>query len=226
VRIAGIQKLTLVDFPETLACTIFTQGCPFRCGFCHNPELVLPDQFNKIANEEDIFYFLSTRIGKIEGVCITGGEPLLQRDILECILLIKAMGFKIKIDTNGFYPTKLKEIIQYIDYVAMDIKSSPKKYSLVTNTNINISNIQESINIIMESGKKYEFRTTICHPLFEIKDFIEIGHLIKGAEIYIIQNFVHSKHINNVLPYTPFTDKEIQSIKEVIKPFVNKINIR
>jgi pyruvate formate lyase activating enzyme len=135
MRIGGLLKVTLADFPGTVASTVFTMGCPFRCHFCHNPELVLPSKFNPEIPEKEFFDFLHSRLGKIQGVCITGGEPLMQPDILEFIQQIKAIGFKVKLDTNGYYFDKLKEIIESgdVNYIAMDIKAPLKKYSNVTN---------------------------------------------------------------------------------------------
>ena len=135
MQIAGIQKLTLVDFPGTVAATIFTRGCSFRCGFCHNPELVLPEKFNPLLSESQIFDFLESRYGKINGICITGGEPLFQPDCDKFISHIKALGFKVKLDTNGSFPERLEKIIKDgdVDYLAMDIKNSLVKYSQTVN---------------------------------------------------------------------------------------------
>ena len=135
MQLAGLQKTTLVDFPGIVAATVFSRGCSFRCHFCHNPELVLPEKFNPLIPEEDFFNFLLERVGKLGGVCITGGEPLLQPDIAEFISHIKALGFKVKLDTNGSFPDRLDQIIKDgdVDYIAMDIKSQLDKYQLVTN---------------------------------------------------------------------------------------------
>jgi len=135
MQIAGIQKTTLVDYPGKVAATIFTRGCSFRCPFCHNPELVLPEKFNPLILEEEILTFLNSRVGKLEGVCITGGEPTIQSDIIEFICKVKKMGFFVKLDTNGSQPERLREIIDKgnVDYIAMDIKSSLRKYEETTN---------------------------------------------------------------------------------------------
>lgn len=250
MQIAGIQKLTLVDFPGHVAATVFTRGCSFRCGFCHNPELVIPEKFTgDLILEEDFFNFLLSRVGKIGGICITGGEPLLQPDIDQFISHIKALGFKVKLDTNGSFPDRLQEIIKEgdIDYIAMDIKSPLDKYQAVTTPNLKpqISKLQlkttkhktskseelevvikRSIDLIMSSEIDYEFRTTVCHPYHEVKDFSKIGQMIKGAKLYYIQNFVRSKHINPDLEFEPFSTEELKkSVKEVEK-FVKKVDIR
>jgi len=233
MQIAGIQKTTLVDYPGKVAATIFTRGCSFRCGFCHNPELVIPEQFNPLISEEEILTFLNNRIGKLEAVCITGGEPMIQSDIAEFIRKIKEMGFLVKLDTNGSRPTGLKPLILSgnIDYIAMDIKSSLEKYSMTTGCHSReggnlISDIKKSINLIMNSGIDYEFRTTVCHPLHEVEDFEEIGKLIQGAKRYYIQNFVESKQIDEKIKYEEFTDEELEKSKDIIGKHVKEVGIR
>jgi len=262
MQIAGIQKTTLVDYPGKVAATIFTRGCSFRCGFCHNPELVIPEKFSGILFDEgELFSFLESRIGKLEAVCITGGEPMIQPDIGEFIRKIKEMGFLVKLDTNGSRPEPLKELIESgnLDYIAMDVKSSPNKYSETTslsfrprevrqladrtvgeilsedpsasvgmtdNKDTLTQNIKESINLIMNSGIDYEFRTTVCHPLHEVEDFEEIGKLIKGAKRYYIQNFVESKQIDENIKYEEFTDEELEKAKEIMGKYVKEAKIR
>lgn len=253
MQIAGIQKLTLVDFPGRVAATVFTRGCSFRCGFCHNPELVIPEEFNPIIDEKILFEFLKTRYGKLTGICITGGEPCLQPDIAEFITHMKALGFEVKLDTNGSFPASLEQIIKDgdIDYIAMDIKGTLKKYPQIssyqlpiTNKGIDnlkieklnenwklkndnlLSNIQKSIELIMNSGVDYEFRTTVCHPLHAVSDFEEIGAMIKGAPKYFIQNFVHSKSIDESTDFKPFTDEELAAAKEIMERYVDKVGVR
>lgn len=252
MQIAGIQKLTLVDFPGTVAATIFTRGCSFRCGFCHNPELVLPEKFNPILSEAQIFEFLESRYGKLTGICITGGEPLFQSDCDKFISHIKALGFKVKLDTNGSFPDRLAKIIKDgdVDYIAMDIKSSLPKYAMTISQavipshseptvgwieegeksqhseNKLIKNIQKSINLIMSSGIDYEFRTTVCHPLHDVTDFEEIGETIKGAERYFIQNYKQTKQVDENSIYKPFSDKELKEAKKIIGKYVQEVEIR
>jgi len=244
MQIAGIQKMTLVDFPNRVAATVFTRGCNFRCPFCHNPELVIPEQYSPLLEEQEIFNFLERRYGKLTGLCITGGEPLLQPDIETFIPHMKALGFDIKLDTNGSFPDKLERLIKAgdLDYIAMDIKSSLSKYSTTTGChsrgggNLKISNrvgddilqskIKKSIQSIMSSGVDYEFRTTICHPLHEVKDFEEIGQLIKGAKKYFIQNFVRSKHIDEHQKFEPFGDKELKEVQKIMAGYVKEARVR
>ncbi len=192
MKIAGIQKLTLLDFPGLMAATIFTNGCNFRCPFCHNSSLVINSSANKLVSEEDLFEFLNSRKGKLDGICITGGEPLLQEDILDFIKKIKEIGFKVKLDTNGYLFPKLKEIIEtgLVDYVAMDIKNSLSKYPLTSGFNdITIENIVNSINYLKENHVDYEFRTTIVKELHTFEDIKEIASLLEGAKRYYLQQF-------------------------------------
>ena len=191
MKIAGLQKTTLVDYPGILASTIFTPGCNFRCPFCHNPELVLPTKYQANIPESEFFDFLTSRIGKIQGVCLTGGEPLLQPKIEKFISHIKALGFKVKLDTNGSFSEKLEEIIKEgdIDYIAMDIKHSKQKYFSaigIQKNNLLLRNIEKSIDLIKNSKIDYEFRTTVVKPIHHPDDFAAIGQLINKAKKYYI----------------------------------------
>lgn len=242
MEIAGIQRLTLVDFPKTVAATIFTRGCSFRCGFCHNPELVLPEKFEPLLSEKQVFDFLESRYGKLEGICLTGGEPTMQADCGQFISHLKALGFKVKLDTNGSFPDRLEKIIKDgdIDYIAMDIKNSLSKYAQTVISNSNpptgglISNlipnlepkITRSIDLIMNSGIDYEFRTTVMHPLHEIGDFSEIGQMIKGAKRYYLQNYKKTKQVDDKTKYGPLSDAELKVIKKIMTEFVEEIELR
>jgi pyruvate formate lyase activating enzyme len=195
MNISGLQKLTLLDYPGYIACTIFTPGCNFRCPFCHNSGLVTRIDAKEEIPESEILAFLSKRKGVLDGVCITGGEPLLQPDLKSFIKKVKEMGFKVKLDSNGYSPDKLQELIDegLLDMVAMDIKNSPEKYALTTGLpSIDMSLIAKSIQIITSSQIRYEFRTTAVQEFHKKEDFAEIAHLIKGAKAYFIQNFVDS----------------------------------
>lgn len=196
MNIQGYQKLTLLDFPGKVACTVFTGGCNFKCPFCHNASLVLSPTAFKSA-QEDIFIYLANRRGIIDGVCITGGEPLLQPDIEDFIKKVKELGLLVKLDTNGSFPKKLKDLIDknLLDYVAMDIKSSKENYSKLCGVEINIEDIKESIEIIRDSDIPYEFRTTAVKELHTKEDFYNIGLWLKGAKQYFIQGFVDSGNL-------------------------------
>jgi pyruvate formate lyase activating enzyme len=228
MQIAGIQKMTLVDFPGHVAATVFTRGCSFRCPFCHNPELVLPEKYNDLLSEKQILDFLESRYGKLNGICITGGEPCLQPDIDKFITYLKALGYDVKLDTNGSFPDRLEKIIKdgEVDYIAMDIKHSPDKYHLATGTQVNIADVKRSIDLIMNLGIDYEFRTTVCRPLHEVQDFEEIGKLIKGAKRYYIQNYQHTKQVDEEAKFQPFTDKELEKSKKMMRLFVDSTDIR
>ncbi len=239
MQIAGIQRLTLVDFPGHVAATIFTRGCSFRCGFCHNPELVLPDQFAPLLSEKQIFDFLESRYGKLTGVCITGGEPLLQPDADKFISYMKALGFAVKLDTNGSFPDRLEKIIKDgdVDYIVMDIKSPLSKYAAtVSSSQLSIynqfsneklkSNIRKSISLIMNSGIDYEFRSTVMHPVHELADFEQMGEMISGAKRYYLQNYKKTKQINDSGEYFPFTDAELRQASKIMKKYVGEVGIR
>lgn len=195
--IGGFQKFSLIDYPNKISAVIFTQGCNFKCPFCHNPELVLASRFAKPIPEKDVLDFLLTRIGKIDGVVITGGEPTLQKSLISFLTQIKDMGYAIKLDTNGAHPYIIQILIdlQLIDYIAMDIKAPMQKYELLTNTQINTMDIRDSIALIMSSSINYEFRTTFVPSLLTEQDMEQIGTLIHGAKKFTRQEFVPSKKI-------------------------------
>lgn len=230
MHIAGLAKTTLVDFPGIVAATVFTRGCTFRCHYCHNPELVLPDQFNPLIPEEEFFSFLETRYGKLGGVCITGGEPTINPDLPSFISHIKALGFKVKLDSNGTNSEMLEQIIKDgdTDYFAMDIKAPIDKYQLVTNSKMKNQNekIRKSIRLIMNSNIPYEFRTTFAKPLLNVADAGGIGKMIKGADKYIIQNYLKTKQISEEMDLKSFSDKELKEMAKIISYYVDRIEIR
>ncbi|OQB06359.1 MAG: molybdenum cofactor biosynthesis protein A [bacterium ADurb.Bin212] len=243
MQIAGIQKTTLVDYPGKVAATVFLRGCNFRCGFCHNPELVLPEQFLPVIDKNEFFRFLESRIGKLKGVCITGGEPLLWETTRSLVSHIKALGFAVKLDTNGSFPDRLETIIKDgdLDYIAMDIKAPLSNYERVANNQLPMINpqinskfqsnnlqtlIKSSINLIMSSGIDYEFRTTVAKPYHKPGDFVEIGKIIKGAQKFYIQNFVQSKHLLGNINFEPFTQKELNQALKNVSGYVEVAAIR
>ena len=199
--IGGLEKLTLLDYPDHLAAIIFTQGCNFRCHFCYNPMLVLPQMGKDVEIEkekgfsplstEDLFLFLRERFGRLEGVVVTGGEPTIHPDLPEFIKQIKNIGYLVKLDTNGTNPEMLQELIKnnLIDYIAMDLKAPLLKYEKTVNVKLDWENVKKSVKIIMESGLPYEFRTTVVPGLLEKEDFKEMGQLIKGAKKWYLQIF-------------------------------------
>lgn len=200
MRIQGLQKLTLLDFPEHVACTVFTAGCNFRCPFCHNASLVVDIPKAAEIDEETFFDFLSKRKGVLDGVCVSGGEPLLQPGIENFIRKIKDMGYAVKLDTNGSFPEKLQMLVEekLIDYVAMDIKNSPELYPITAGVEtLDIVSVEKSVAYLKSNKIPYEFRTTVVKNYHTKEGFEEIGKWIQGAEKYFLQNFVDSGDLIN-----------------------------
>ncbi len=222
----GFQKMTMLDFPGRIACTLFSGGCNFRCPFCHNAGLVIGQMPEQIP-EEEILSYLNKRKGVLDGVCFTGGEPLLQRDIAEFMRKVKDMGYKIKLDTNGSNPEKLIELVRsgLVDYVAMDIKNSKEKYALTCGTEIDLPAIERAVEFLKEGGVDYEFRTTIVREFHTESDMIAIGKWLEGAEKYFLQAFVDSGAIIGE-GLSPLPKTEMERFVSTLKPFVKKVQIR
>ena len=216
MKISGFDKLTLLNYPDKVACTIFTSGCNLRCPFCHNSGLVT-NNYDEISFDT-IYEYLKKRIGILDGVCITGGEPLIHADIKDYIKKIKDLGYLVKIDTNGCNPKLLKEIIdlKLVDYIAMDIKNIYSKYDITSGVKVNIDNIKKSISIIENSGIDYEFRTTIVKEFHSTEDIDEILSYISSNSNYYIQNFKNSNDVFN-RDLSSFSENELVEMK-------NKIN--
>ena len=195
MKFNGFQKLTLLDYPGKVACTLFTAGCNLRCPFCHNASLVTHIEEGFSYDEAEILDFLRKRQGVLEGVCITGGEPLLQNGVTDFIKKIKELGYSVKLDTNGSFPEKLTMLAEskLIDYVAMDIKNCKEKYVLTAGiTDLHIGNIEKSVEFLLSGKIPYEFRTTVVSQFHTPQDIEEIAKWIKGADKYFLQNFVDS----------------------------------
>ena len=224
--IGGFQKMTVLDFPGKIACTVFTHGCNLLCPFCHNARLVIDK--SDLFDENEILAYINKRKGLLDGVCVTGGEPLLQADIFEFIKKIKDMGMLVKLDTNGTFPDKLKYAIDnsLVDYVAMDIKNSPEKYAQTTGKeNLELEKIKKSVEILLEGRVEYEFRTTVTKEMHKIEDFEKIGELIKGAERYYIQNFSDSGFLIGE-GLSPLDSKGLKALLDTISPYVKSAEIR
>lgn len=197
MKIEALQKLTLLDFPGKMAATIFTYGCNLRCPFCHNAGLVTEESESTLTAEE-VLSFLSKRQGMLEGVCVTGGEPLLQPDIEDFLRKIKDMGYLIKLDTNGTFPKKLKDLVRknLVDYVAMDVKNCRDKYALTSGkTMMNLSDIDESIRFLLSGEVESEFRTTVVKNFHSLEDLISLTDWISGCDRYFLQQFVDSGNL-------------------------------
>ena len=236
MQIGGFQKMTLVDYPGKIATTVFTVGCSFRCPFCHNPELVisqpLPSHplFTGKGAEGEFFDFLKMRHGKLDGVCITGGEPTIQPDIVLFIEKIKEIGFAVKLDTNGTRPDVLKKLLdkKLLDYIAMDIKSDLRNYDKLTGSKVDKERIKLSVNLIMNSRVPYEFRTTVVPGLHAEKDFLAIAKWIGGAREYWLQEYredfkVLDPGIKNI---TKGKKLDLEKIRKSIKSNFGKVGIR
>ena len=234
--LGGHQKLTLIDYPGKIATTVFTVGCNFRCPFCHNPELVdlpsippLSRGGNQGGVEKEFLAFLKKRKGKLEGVCITGGEPTLQPDLIDFIKKIKKLGFLVKLDTNGTRPDVLKKLydLKLLDFVAMDIKNNKKRYKETCGNKVDIERIELSVDLIRNSGVPYEFRTTVVPGLHKEKDFEDIAKWLKGAKSYYLQEYREIKILDPTLKKkTKGRSINLEKIKEKIENNFTKVGIR
>lgn len=203
MTIEGLQKLTLLDYPGHTACTLFLGGCNFRCGYCHNYQLVLPPRVS-LMEEEEFLSYINKRKGLLDGVCITGGEPLIHRDLKDLLKKIKGAGLAVKLDTNGMFPERLGELLDegLLDYVAMDVKNTPERYpETVRCKGLDFSAIEESVRLLMKSGIDYEFRTTVVEGLHTEKEIAEIARSLKGAKHWFLQQY---------RPSSPVPDDSLQ----------------
>ena len=230
--IGGLQKTTLIDFPGKIACTVFISGCNFFCPWCYSPELVVPEKIKKQPkiSEKDFFSFLKSKKELLEGVVICGGEPTLNKDLPDFIKKIKKMGFLVKLDTNGSNPKMLKILIdkKLIDYVAMDIKCSQKKYPEIFGKRIRLSDIKKSVEILKNSGIDFEFRTTVVNTVHTKEDFLEIAKWIGGNNIkYYLQNFRPEKTIDPAFEkIKPYSKEYLLEIKKEILKFFGTCEVR
>ena len=228
IKISGIQKLTLLDYPEHTACTLFVPGCNFRCPFCHNSELL--GEAVEFYDEAEIFAFLNKRRGVLEGVCITGGEPTLYTDLDRFARQIKELGYKIKLDTNGFKPDAIAALLdeKLVDYIAMDVKNSPDRYAETAGIDphrFDIEPIRRSIDIILGAGIDCEFRTTVAAELFDEASIDGAARMIAGADKYFLQYFVMRDTVPSKT-LTPPTESEMERYLEVARRYVPNAQIR
>ena len=225
----GLQKLTLLDYPGRVACTLFTRGCNFRCPFCHNASLVVRAEEQKSYENTEIIAFLKKRQGILDGVAITGGEPTLMPGIYDFIKEVKGLGYSVKLDTNGTRPDVLKKLVNdnLLDYVAMDIKNSPEKYAFTCGLtdSYDLSKIEESIDFLMGGSVDFEFRTTVAKPFHAEEDFVKIGEWLKGEEKYFLQQFKDSGDIIGD-EISGYSDSEMQDFLGILLPFVPNAQLR
>ena len=217
MRLGGLLKFSLIDYPGKMAAVLFTQGCNFRCPFCHNPELVVPGLFHDPMDLQEAFSFLERRRGQLQGVVVTGGEPTIHTDLLPFLARIKAMGYLVKLDTNGSNPKVLRAIMgeNLIDYWAMDIKSSPESYEKAVGVPIDIGKIRESIKAIKTAGVEYEFRTTALKPFVSKEDMSGVARLIGPDQPYSVRRGnITNKILDTHLADLPeYTNEEWEEIK-------------
>ncbi|HPC74111.1 MAG TPA: anaerobic ribonucleoside-triphosphate reductase activating protein [Syntrophales bacterium] len=229
MKIGGLHKVSLIDYPGKISTIIFTQGCNFRCPYCHNPELVDPKLFEPPIPHEEIIGFLDRRRRKLDAVVVTGGEPTLQPNLIPFLRRVKEMGYLVKIDTNGALPEVLENLIAHriADYIAMDVKAPLEKYTRVTRTEVDTERIRKSIDLVMTSGIPSEFRTTIVAPLVDREDIRKIGDLIRGARRFVLQKFVASKNLSEDFQNaSTYPDSELEESRKELESVVDEVVIR
>lgn len=227
MKIAGLQKLTLLDYPDKIACTVFLPGCNFKCPFCHNASLVTKIDSDSFIEEQEFFDFLKSRRGIIRGVCITGGEPTLQPDLVDFISKIKSMAFDVKLDTNGYRPDILKDLVNngLVDFVAMDIKNCKEKYALTVGCDIDISLIEQSVEYLKQGTVPYEFRTTVVRELHTDSDLKSVADWLNGAEKYYLQSFVDSGDLI-ADGFSNYDENEMKSLLKTVKTILPVAELR
>ena len=230
MKIGGLQKLTLLDYPGKLASTVFTSGCSFKCPFCHNKELVFVPENYSFLDTEEVLSYLAKRKNLLDGICITGGEPLLQEGLLPFIEAVKEMGYFVKLDTNGNNPEKLKEIVNsgLVDYVAMDIKNCKSKYHETVGLNEHvfaIHRIEESVSFLLSGEVDYEFRTTVVKELHTKEDLLSLAKWIKSAKNYYLQQYVDSENVID-RKWSAYNKEEMEDLCNAVKEIIPVCKLR
>jgi len=229
MKIGGLHKVSLIDYPGLISAIIFLQGCNFKCSYCHNPELVDSKLFQPCIKEKEVLDFLNTRQGKLDAVTITGGEPTIHDDLAPFIKNIKKMGFAVKLDTNGSKPQVIKNLLdeKLLDFIAMDIKAPLEKYKSIVRVPVNAYSIKESIRLILKSKIPHEFRTTVVESQLEENDILQIGKLIPGANRYALQKFVPAKVLEKkFLKEKSYPDEIFQKIKKHLEHKIHSVTVR
>ena len=227
--LSGLQKLTLLDYPGKVACTVFTGGCNFRCPFCHNAGLVLPERIAQDTTMDDVLSFLRKRVGILEGVAVTGGEPLLWKDTEDFLRAVKDMGYLVKLDTNGSFPDRLESILSkgLADRVAMDIKNSPALYAKTTGlSSLNLAAVTRSRDLLLQGTVEYEFRTTVVKGLHTEESLLEAARWIAGAKEYYLQQFKDSGDIIEAGGLSSFSGEEMHALADAVKQYVPSVQVR
>jgi len=227
MKIHGLQKMTLLDFPGRVACTVFLGGCDMRCPFCHNAELI-DGTAPAVMEEEELLKFLSTRTGLLDGVAFTGGEPLLRPDLAPLIRRIREMGYAVKLDTNGTHPDRLRELLEegLIDYAAMDIKNSPERYGETAGVpGMDLAPVRESVRLLLEGKTDYEFRTTVAAELHDDDSFRGIGPWIRGARRYFLQPFTDRDTVRYGGFHAPAAE-DLRRWAGIMQEFVGEVSLR
>lgn len=228
MQIFGFNKTTLLDFPEHVACTVFTGGCNFRCPFCQNGDLVLHGGSLPVLDEEEVFRVLRKRKGILTGVCVTGGEPTLQRDLDVFLSRVKELGYLVKLDSNGYRPEVLQSLCErgLVDYFAMDIKSSPENYARTAGVKeLDMGLIRKSVDFIRSCGLDYEFRTTVVRELHSSGDFLSIGEWLKGCKAYFLQSYVESEGVI-CKEFSSYSKEELEEFVMLLKPYIDNVSLR
>lgn len=229
MQIGGLQRISLIEYPGRISAIVFTQGCNFRCPYCHNPELVDPDQYAPLIQEEEVFAFLEKRRGKLDAVTVTGGEPTLQADLERFLFTIRNMGYLIKVDTNGSHPDVLEKLIRtgLVDYLAMDLKGPLTKYRRIASVKVAAPAIRESIDLITASGIEHEFRTTVVRSQLDLPDLLSMAKMVKKADCYVLQPFVPARTLDpSFLAETSYSPEEFSAIRERLEKEVRRVIVR
>ena len=227
--ISGLQKMTLLDYPGLVACTVFTGGCNFRCPFCHNAQLVLPDRMDRSDKTEQVLSFLRKRQGLLDGVAITGGEPLLHADMPDFLRRIRDLGYRIKLDTNGSFPDRLRAIVEegLVDRVAMDIKNAPLLYAKTIDVpKFDLEPIERSKSYLLEGHVEYEFRTTVVYGLHTEENLCAAARWIEGAREYYLQQYQDSGDLISPYGLEAFTDEEMPGLLEKVREIIPAAQLR
>ncbi len=229
MRIAGLQKLTLLDYPGRVACTVFTGGCNFRCPFCHNASLVLPGEPVRDISEGEVLAFLKKRVGVLDGVAVTGGEPLLHPDIAVFLREVKAMGYRVKLDTNGSFPDRLMELAEagLVDRVAMDIKNAPALYAeTVGLARFELGEVERAKDFLLSGTLEYEFRTTVVRGLHTAESLKAAAEWIRGAKEYYLQQYRDSGAILDARGLGAFDAGEMRALADAVRPIIPAVQLR